>query len=137
MKNMYLVLIALFLSMQFSAQNLGSLTKKATEATTSSSLSSSLIDGFAADQVKNLTKKLNLSETQQEQVSGLVVSQLKSDKFQKLLGSFGTNSLTGATDEQKDKVTEALYSDPDFKEGLNDILDDDQKKTLSSSLTKG
>ena len=137
MKNMYLVLIALFLSMQFSAQNLGSLTKKATEATSSSSLSSSLIDGFAADQVKNLTKKLNLSESQQEQVSGLVVSQLKSDKFQKLLGSFGTSSLTGATDEQKDKVTEALYSDPDFKEGLNDILDDDQKKTLSSSLTKG
>lgn len=137
MKNMYLVLIALFFTMQFSAQNLGSLTKKATEATSNSSLSSSLIDGFAADQVKNLTKKLNLSETQQEQVSGLVVSQLKSDKFQKLLGSFGTSSLTGATDEQKDKVTEALYSDPDFKEGLNDILDDDQKKTLSSSLTKG
>ena len=137
MKNVCLVIIALFCTMQFSAQNLGSLTKTATEATSSSSLSSSLIDGLAADQVKKLTKKLNLNESQQEQVSGLVVSQLKSEKFQKLLGSFGASSLTGATDEQKDKVTEALYSDPDFKEGLNDILDDNQKKTLSSSLSKG
>lgn len=137
MKNIYLVLIAVFFTMQFSAQDLGSITKKASEATSSSSLSSSLIDGLASDQVKKLTKKLNLSESQQEQVSGLVVSQLKSEKFQKLLGSFGASSLTGATDEQKDKVTEALYGDPDFKEGLNDILDDNQKKTLSSSLNKG
>ena len=137
MKNIYLVLIALFFTMQFSAQDLGSITKKASGATSSSSLSSSLIDGLASDQVKKLTKKLNLSESQQEQVSGLVVSQLKSEKFQKLLGSFGASSLTGTTDEQKDKVTEALYNDPDFKEGLNDILDDKQKATLESSLKKG
>ena len=137
MKNIYSVLIVLFFTMQFSAQDLGSITKKATETTSSSSLSSSLIDGLASDQVKKLTKKLNLSESQQEQVSGLVVSQLKSEKFQKLLGSFGASSLAGATDEQKDKVTEALYGDSDFKEGLNDILDDKQQAIFESSLKKG
>ena len=131
MKKTILLLIMAFATMHISGQDLKSLTKKATP----SSLSSSLIDGLAADQVKKLTKKLNLNESQQEQVSGLVVNQLKSEKFQKMLGSFGTSSLTGVTEDQKNEITDALVSDPEFAERMDGILDDKQKSLLSSSTT--
>jgi len=132
MKKLIMLFLA-FVTMQVSSQNLESLSSKATEATSSSSL----IDKLAGDQVKKLTKKLNLSDSQQEQVSGLVVSQLKSEKFSKLISDFSTDKLLGSSsskEEKSDKLTEALANDPDFKSKLTPILDEEQNaKFLKSS----
>jgi len=136
MKKLIILFLA-FVTMQVSSQNLESLSSKATEATSSSS--SSLIDKLAGDQVKKLTKKLNLSESQQEQVSGLVVSQLKSEKFSKLISDFSTDKLLGSSsskEEKSDKLTEALANDPEFKSKLIPILDEEQNAKLLSSSEK-
>ena len=95
---------------------------------------SSFIDKFAGDQVKKLTKKLNLSEKQQTQASDLVVSQLKSDKFQKLIGSFSPEQLLSGG--AKKDVSKALGNDKDFQSGMNDILTDDQKVKMKKSKAK-
>ena len=134
MKKLIILFLA-FVTMQVSSQNLESLSSKATEATSSSSL----IDKLAGDQVKKLTKKLNLSESQQEQVSGLVVSQLKSEKFSKLISDFSTDKLLGSNsskEEKSDKLTEALANDPEFKSKLIPILDEEQNAKLLSSSEK-
>jgi len=134
MKKLIILFLA-FVTMQVSSQNLESLSSKATEATSSSSL----IDKLAGDQVKKLTKKLNLSESQQEQVSGLVVSQLKSEKFSKLISDFSTDKLLGSSsskEEKSDKLTEALANDPEFKSKLIPILDEEQNAKLLSSSEK-
>lgn len=66
MKKLIILIVALsVLSVQ--AQSLKTLTDKAEKATESVD-QSSFIDKFAGDQVKKLTKKLNLSESQQTQV---------------------------------------------------------------------
>ena len=134
MKKLIMLFLA-FVTMQVSSQNLESLSSKATEATSSSSL----IDKLAGDQVKKLTKKLNLSDSQQEQVSGLVVSQLKSEKFSKLISDFSTDKLLGSSsskEEKSDKLTEALANDPEFKSKLIPILDEEQNAKLLSSSEK-
>ena len=125
-------LLAVFVSIQISAQDLNSMSKQASDATAVSS--NSLIDGFASDQVKSLTKKLNLNESQQSQVSNLVVSQLKSDKFTKLIGGSSESDMGSSVEGQKSKIQDALYKDPAFKNGMNSILDVKQKKILNSAL---
>ena len=130
MKKIVLLLVLTFVSVQTYAQDLNSLSKKATESTSSSYL----IDKLAGDQVKKFTKKLNLSEAQQEQVSSLVVSQLKSDKFSKLISGFSPDKLlgSGSKEEQSDKLTKALASDPEFQKDMGDILNEEQKATMES-----
>ena len=115
-----------------SGQNLKSLSKSALSS------SSSMIEGLAADQVKSLTKKLNLSESQQKQASDLVVSQLKSEKFQKLIGGIGGSALTGSSEEGKstDEIQSALMNDKDFQDGMGKILDEEQMKKMKANTPK-
>ena len=129
-------LIILFVTLaafSVEAQSLKTMTDKV-EKTAASTDQSSFIDKFAGDQVKKITKKLNLSEKQQSQASDLVVSQLKSPKFQKLIGSFSPEQLLsgGATKD----VSKALINDEGYKSGMNDILTDDQKSKMKNSKTK-
>lgn len=128
MKKLLFICFA-FVAFQASSQDLNSMASSAMGGDTNS-----LIDGFAADQVKSLTKKLGLSDTQQEQVSGLVVSTLKSDKFKKLLGNLDPSALMGSSDK-KAQVQEALMKDESFKKGMNDILTDEQKMKMKAGNT--
>ncbi|NRA94373.1 MAG: hypothetical protein HRU26_17185 [Psychroserpens sp.] len=97
----------------------------------SSDKTSSLIDKFASDQVKSLAKKLNLSSSQQEQVTSLVTNTLKSDKFKSMLGDLDPSALLGSS-KKKEEVQKALMDDEGFNKGMDKILDDDQKKKLKS-----
>ncbi len=125
MKKLLFICLA-FVAVQVSAQDLKAMAGSAVGGDTSS-----MIDSFAADQVKSLTRSLNLSDAQQTQVSGLVVSTLKSDKFKGLLGKLDPSALMGSSDK-KAEVQKALMSDKDFKAGMGDILTDDQKKKAAA-----
>ena len=118
--------------MQVNGQTLSSMSKSATSS------SSSMIESLATDQVENLTKKLNLNETQQKQVSGLVVSQLRTEKFQKLLKNVGAEKLLASGDSSKanEYVQNALLTDPDFKKEMGAILDDKQMKAMEGYSPK-
>lgn len=131
MKKVLFLFFALSM-IQVSGQDLKSLTGSATSS------SSSMIEGLASDQVKSLTKKLNLNESQQNQVSGLVVSQLKSEKFQKMIGGLNADKLMGSSDKgsQTEQISKTLMEDKDFQKGMNSILDDKQKKAMNSSIDK-
>jgi len=131
MKKILFLFLALSI-MQVSGQNLKSLTGGETSSSTS------MIEGLAADQVKSLTKKLNLSENQQDQVSGLVVSQLKSEKFQKMIGGLNADKLTESSDKgtQTEQIGKALMEGKDFQKGMSSILDDKQKETMRSFMPK-
>jgi hypothetical protein len=132
MKKIIIILLSLA-AFSAEAQSLKTLTDKA-EETTKSVDQSSFVDKFAGDQVKKLTKKLNLSEKQQSQASDLVVSQLKSDKFKKLIGSFSPEKLlSGGANKE---VSKALANDADFKSGMDEILTDEQKKKMGTSEMK-
>ena len=126
MKKM-LLLCLVFVSFQMSAQDLKSMASDAL----SSDKTSSLIDKFASDQVKSLAKKLNLSSSQQEQVTSLVTNTLKSDKFKSMLGDLDPSALLGSS-KKKEEVQKALMDDEGFNKGMDKILDDDQKKKLKS-----
>jgi hypothetical protein len=127
-----LFLFFAFSMLQMSGQNLKSLSKSALSS------SSSMIEGLAADQVKSLTKKINLSESQQKQASDLVVSQLKSEKFQKLIGGIGGSALMGSSEEGKstDEIQSALMNDKDFQDGMGKILDEEQMKKMKANTPK-
>ena len=130
MKKLLLIAIAL-VGMQLSAQNLNSLSSAA------SSESSSMIDKLASDQVKKLTKKLNLNESQQKMASDLVVSQLKSPKFQKLIGDSAGKILgSSGSSDQLDDISRALLDEPKFQDDMKKVLDEDQKKEFSEMLPK-
>lgn len=130
-----LILLTLLMAYNVQAQSMKSLTDKV-EKTASASDSSSFIDKFAGDQVKKLTKKLNLSEKQQSLISNLVVSQLKSDKFQKLINRFSPEQLLSGK-ANKD-LSKSLMTDENFKSGMGDILNDDQKKKMKAGeMMKG
>lgn len=127
-----LFLFFAFCMMQVTGQTLSSAAKSATSS------GSSMIEGLASDQVKSLTKKLNLNDAQQEQVSALVVSQLKSENFQKLLGGAGGSALVSSNkgDNTTDKIQSALLNDQDFQKGMGSILDENQMKTMESYRPK-
>ena len=131
MKKLLFLFLALGM-MQVSGQNLTSLSKSATSS------SNSMIESLATDQVKSLTKKLNLNESQQEQVSGLVVSQLKSEKFQKLLSGIGVDKLSGSgvSEKTNKQVQNTLLLDKDFQKGMGSILNEDQMKAMESYMPK-
>ena len=131
MKNLIFLFFA-FTVMHVSGQNLKSLSKSVTSA------GGPMIEGLAADQVKSLTKKLNLNESQQEMVSGLVVSQLKSEKFQKLIGNLGGNSMMNSSDKDATtkKIESTLLNDQEFQKGMSSIIDENQMKTLETFIPK-
>lgn len=126
-----LFLFFAFGMMQVSAQNLSSLSK-------SGASSSSMIESLASDQVKSLTKKLDLNEKQQDQVSDLVVSQLKSDKFQKLLGSVGADKMLSSksNEDQTEKLQSALLGDEDFRKEMGSVLDEKQMEKMDAYVPK-
>ncbi|WP_370392367.1 hypothetical protein [uncultured Winogradskyella sp.] len=124
MKKLLLLCIAL-MAFNVNAQDLKSL-KSSAETMTKSVDQSSFVESFAADQVKKLTKKLNLSEKQQTQVSDLVVSQLKSKKVQKLISSFSPEQLMGSA--AKDEIAKTVMGNSAFESGMDKILTDEQKK---------
>jgi len=129
-------LIILFVTLatfSVEAQSLKTLTDK-TETATKSVDQSSFIDKFAGDQVKKMTKRLNLSVAQQSQVSDLVVTQLKSPKFQKMIGSFSPEQLLSGS-SNKD-VSKALTNDTNFKSGMSEILTEDQKNMAKKNSMK-
>lgn len=113
------------LTFSLNAQDLKSLSK-AKDDVTKSVDQSSFVEKFAGDQVKKLTQKFNLSETQQTQVSDLVVSQLKTEKFQKLIGSFSPTQLMGSG--AQDKISSSLMESDEFKAGMDKVLTEEQKK---------
>lgn len=115
--------------MHISAQDLSTMAKS------DSSSGNSMIENLAADQVKSFTKKLNLNEKQQEQVSGLVVSQLKSEKFKKMLGSLGADKLMGSSDNT-DRIQSALLSDESFQKEMGSILDEKQMEVMKTYIPK-
>lgn len=115
--------------MHISAQDLSTMAKS------DSSSGNSMIENLAADQVKSFTKKLNLNEKQQEQVSGLVVSQLKSEKFKKMLGSLGADKLMSSSDNT-DRIQSALLSDESFQKEMGSILDEKQMEAMKTYIPK-
>ncbi|WP_250433079.1 hypothetical protein [Hanstruepera flava] len=131
MKKLLFLFLA-FSVMQVSGQTLSSMSKSTTAS------SSSMIEGLAANQVESLAKKLNLNETQQKQVSGLVVSQLKSEKFQKMLSGIGADKLIGSGETSKvdEQVQNALLLDKDFQKGMSSVLDDKQMKAMNGFTPK-
>ncbi|MCX7546847.1 hypothetical protein OS188_02650 [Xanthomarina sp. F1114] len=122
-----LFLFFAFGMMQVSAQDLNSLSKSGASST-------SMIESLASDQVKSLTKKLNLNEKQQEQVSGLVVSQLRSDKFQKLIGSFGADKLMSSNSDQTENLQAALLGEESFQKDMSSVLDKKQMEKMKSLI---
>ncbi|WP_417213275.1 hypothetical protein [Bizionia sp.] len=127
MKKLLVIVLAL-IGMQLSAQDLNSL------STTASSESSSMIDQIAGDQVRKFAKKLNLNESQQKMASDLVVSQLKSPKFQKLIGDSASKLLGSGSSDNLDEISRALLDEPKFQNDMKKVLDDDQKEEFSKML---
>jgi len=124
MKNT-LILLSLIFAFNLNAQDLKSLSKSVDEVSETKE-KTSLIEKLATDQVQKLTKKLNLSEKQQTLVSDLVVSQLKTQKFQKLINSFSPSQLMGG--KAQSKIAESLMGSKSFTSGLDKVLTKDQKK---------
>ena len=116
--------------MQVSAQNLSSISKS------NASSGDSMIANLAAEQVKSLTKHLNLNEKQQEQVSGFVVGQLKSEKFQKLIAGFGAEELKSEESSAKhaDTIQANLLGDEGFQKQMSSILDAKQMESFKRSI---
>ena len=112
------------------AQNLNSLSKAAASAT--SMLDDDTIGKIAGDQVMKLAKKLNLSEPQQKKVTDLVVNQLKTEKFQKMLSNYSGDELMGS--EASDDISKELMTDASFNKDLDKVLTDDQKKASRSMM---
>ena len=123
-------LFCVFTMMHVSGQNLKSLSKSVPAA------GDPMLVELAGNQVKSLTKKLSLNESQQEMVSGLVMSQLKSEKFQKLISSLGADSLmnSGEKDDATNKIQSALLNDQDFQKGMSSIIDKNQIKTMETYI---
>lgn len=118
--------------MQVSGQTLSSASKSATSS------NGTMIESLATDQVKSLTKKLNLDDKQQEQVAGLVVTQLKSEKFQKLLSGLSVDKLSGSgvSEKSQEQVQNALLLDKDFQKSMSSVLDDKQMETMKNYMPK-
>jgi hypothetical protein len=87
-------------------------------------LNNDFIDKLASDQVGKMTKKLNLSENQQTQANKLVMDQLRSEKFQKMLSKYTPDQLMSS--KGSSELTSALLKDDGFSSQLSGILDKKQ-----------
>ena len=129
-----LVMLALLVSAITFGQDLKSITNSGVSST--KLLNNDYIDKIASDQVGKLTKKLNLSEGQQKQTTDLIMQQLRSDKFQKMLSKYTPDQLMSS--EGSNTITKAIMSDKNFNTELSGILDEDQQDKLERNLkTKG
>ena len=69
--------------------------------------------------------------------SDLVVSQLKSPKFQKLIGDSAGKILgSSGSSDQLDDISRALLDEPKFQDDMKKVLDEDQKKEFSEMIPK-
>ncbi|MEM6515622.1 MAG: hypothetical protein AAF688_05520 [Bacteroidota bacterium] len=126
-------LLTLLAAFNIQAQSLKSMTDQVSDKVESAD-QGSFIDKFSGDQVRKWTKKLNLSESQQSQITSLVVSQLKSDKFQKIISGFTPDKLlSGAANKE---VSKALNNDKEFKASMNEVLTDEQKEKVNKLDSK-
>ena len=124
------ILFVLLVAFGVEAQSKKTMTDKVKAESVSTS-QSTFLDQFANDQVKKFTKILKLSEQQQSQVSDLVMTQLKSPKFKKLIGSMSSEKLSSGAANKDFSV--ALENDTDFKNSMNFILTDDQKVKMKKT----
>jgi hypothetical protein len=131
MKNLFILLFA-FSMLQVTGQDKSAISEN------TRAISDSAIERLAEDQLKNLTEKLSLNPAQQQVASNMVLSQLKTEKFQKLLGSIGANNLVVADESNKinEKVQNALFLDKDFKKSMGFILDAKQRQSMEDQTPK-
>lgn len=130
MKN-FLVVVFICIGMQLSAQNLSNLNSAAT------SEPSSMIDKLASDQVMKLAKKLNLSESQQQMATNLVITQLTSEKFQKLISSSASKLMgSNTTNNQSDAITKALLDEPTFQRDMTAVLEEKQEQAFNKMIPR-
>ena len=131
MKNLFILLFA-FSMFQVTGQDKSAISENTT------AISDSAIERLAEDQLKNLTEKLSLNPAHQQVASNMVLSQLKTEKFQKLLGSIGANNLVVADESNKinEKVQNALFLDKDFKKSMGFILDAKQRQSMEDQTPK-
>ncbi|WP_115462205.1 hypothetical protein [Winogradskyella aurantiaca] len=127
MKKVLVIMCLLVVAMSY-GQDLKSM---ATSTATSKVLNNDYIDKLASDQVKKLTKKFNLSESQQTQATDLVMKQLRSDKFQSMLSKYTPEQLMSS--EGSDNITKALMGSDSFKKDMGGMLDDEQKKAMKKA----
>ncbi len=127
MKKVLVITCFLVVAMSY-GQDLKSM---ATSTATSKVLNNDYIDKLASDQVKKLTKKFNLSESQQTQATDLVMKQLRSDKFQSMLSKYTPEQLMST--EGSDNITKALMGSDSFKKGMGGMLNEDQKKAMKKA----
>lgn len=125
-----IIIFVLLVAFSVEAQSKKTMTDKVKVESVSTS-QSTFLDQFANVQVKKFTKILKLSEQQQSQVSDLVMTQLKSPKFQKLIGSMSSEKLSSGAANKDFSV--ALENDTDFKNSMNVILTEDQKVKMKKT----
>ena len=124
------ILFVLLVAFGVEAQSKKTMTDKVKVESVSAS-QITFLDQFANDQVKKFTKILKLSKQQQSQVSDLVMTQLKSPKFKKLIGSMSSEKLSSGAANKDFSV--ALENDTDFKNSMNVILTEDQKVKMQKT----
>ena len=127
-----LILVVLLGTVYAYGQDLNSMVKS--NSATSKLLNNEYIDKIASDQVKKLTKQLNLSESQQKQTSTLVMNQLRSEKFQKILSKYTPEQLMGS--DASENISKVLINDESFSKDMSGLLNSDQKSKLVSEKRK-
>ncbi len=109
------------------------------EITPLSESDSKTITGNVAEaQMTLLSERLNLNEAQQGVVVNMVTSQLRSEKFQKLLATIGVEKLMDASksDEVNEQIQNALLLDASFKKTMGYVLDTNQKQSMEDYTPK-
>lgn len=131
MKKLLFLFFALSM-MQISGQDLKSISNSATAT------SGSMIETLASDQAKSLTKKLNLNEAQQDVVSNMVLTHLKSDKFKSVLATIDTDKMSSSNQSSAvtNQIQNTLLLDKDFQKGMSYILSPEQKKAMQDITPK-
>ncbi|WP_191858839.1 hypothetical protein [Hanstruepera ponticola] len=104
----------------------------------SQSDSETITDNVAEAQMKLLSKRLNLNKAQQGVVVNMVTSQLRSEKFQKILATIGIEKLldSSKSNEVNEQIQNALFLDPSFKKTIGYVLDANQKQSMEDYTPK-
>jgi len=97
-----------------------------------------ITENVSTEQMKLLTDRLNLNEAQQGVIASMVSSQLKSNKFQKILSNIGVEKLMdkSKTDEVNEQIQNTLLLDESFKKTMGYVLDANQKQTMQDYTPK-
>ena len=129
MKRLLLLSVFLVSAVCF-GQDLKSMAKSS--ASSAKLMNNDFLDKLASDQVTKLTKKLNLSESQQSQANKLVMNQLRSDKFQKMLSKYTPEQLMSS--KGSNDISSAMLNDKEFNSKLDGILDENQLDILNRTM---